>query len=300
MMLSGVLLGCVWLQVADLQRSLEFYQWLGFRVGIVRPPVAVLTTANPDEAILLLIERSGAPPQPSDAVGLYHVAFLLPSEQDLAEFLLFALQQGIPLEGASDHRVSQALYLSDPDGNGIEIYADRPRQAWELRLGEVWMTTEPLDIRRLLQVARQPWRGMPEGTRVGHVHFRVASLEEAEAFLSGVLGFAVTLRSYPGARFFAADGYHHHVGANTWGRPTRMPPREAAGIRLWSLGIGEATWQEQREHWRRHPAYRAGDDAWVLLHDPWGSSVLLARLSALPRTPEAVFRMFNQLREVLP
>lgn len=299
-MLYGIALGCIWLQVADMERALEFYQRLGFRLGLLNPPVAVLTSLDTNQALILLWERPGARPQPPDATGLYHVAFRLPSEHDLAEFLAYALQESIPLEGAADHSVSQALYLRDPDGNGIEIYADRPQQEWQRRNGSIWMDTRPLNIRTLLSKARREWRGMPAGTRVGHVHFRVASLDEAEEFLHRQLGFAVTLREYPGARFFAADGYHHHVGTNTWGYPRRKPLRDGVGLRLWSVGVAQPGWQEYAALFRQLPSVVAVQPEWLLLRDPWGSALLLGVQSALPVTPEGVVGMFHQISEVLP
>ncbi|MCS6966807.1 MAG: VOC family protein [Candidatus Kapabacteria bacterium] len=300
-MLAGVMLGCVWLQVAELQRSIEFYQRLGFRVGLLQPPVAILTSSDTNNALILLWERPGTRPRPPRTVGLYHVAFCLPSEDDLAAFLAYALRVGIPLDGASDHWVSAAVYLTDPDGNGIEIYADRPKETWRSAEGKIRMETYPLDVGALLREAQQPWLEMPVGTRVGHVHFRVASLEEAEEFLSDVVGLAVTSRQYLGARFFAADGYHHHVATNTWASSTALPPNDAAGLRLWSIGVGnQVEWYAVGARLRRSQDAIHVGESWLLLRDPWGSLLLIAERSMLPVTPEAVLRMFNQLREVLP
>lgn len=300
-MLAGVLLGVVWLQVAELQRSLAFYQRLGFRVAVLEPPVAILTAADRERALLLLWERSGTRPLQQTEAGLYHVAFRLPSESQLGALVEFVLQDSLLrafVEGASDHVVSQAFYMRDPDGNGLEFYADRERRLWQRVDGELLMDTRPLDVPSLLRQVQQPWNGMPEGTEVGHMHFRVLSLQEAEAFLHELLGFAVTLRRYPGARFFAADGYHHHVGTNIWGSPGKLPAAEAATVRLWSVGVREpAVWAQlsQRLHLR---ASAVGP--WLLLPDPWGSTLVLSPASSLPTTPEAVWRMFNQLHEVLP
>lgn len=301
-MLTGIVFGVVCLQVADLQRSLEFYQRLGFRVGLLEPPVAILTAADRERALLLLWERPGTRPLQQAEAGLYHVAFRLPSESFLAAFLAFVLQDSLlrsAVEGASDHLVSQALYLRDPDGNGVEISADREPHLWQRADGEILMDTRPLDMPALLRQVREPWSGMPAGTRIGHLHFRVLSLPEAEAFLHELLGFAVTLRRYPGARFFAADGYHHHLGTNVWGHPRKLPPAEAAGVRLWSLGIGEpAAWAELVRRLRPLPRTTVRG-SWLLLQDPWGSTLLVSETSALPTTPEAVWRMFNQCAEVL-
>ncbi len=147
--------------------------------------------------------------------GLFHTAFLLPDRRALARWVVHAASQGVRLQGASDHLVSEAIYLADPEGNGIEAYADKPREVWPTEAGRVRMATERLDFEALARDADGPWTGAPEGTVVGHVHLQVGEVAEAERFYSGTLGFPVTTR-YPGAAFFGAGGYHHHLAANVW------------------------------------------------------------------------------------
>ncbi len=147
--------------------------------------------------------------------GLFHTAFLMPDRPALARWLRHAADTGLRLQGASDHLVSEALYLSDPEGNGIEVYVDRPRSAWHDATGAIKMATEALDLNALVQDADGPWSAAPEGLVVGHVHLQVGAVPEAEAFYSGTLGLPVMAR-YPGAAFYGSGGYHHHIATNVW------------------------------------------------------------------------------------
>lgn len=180
--------------------------------------------AEPGGTILLALSRGAATPA-GVGPGLYHVALLVPRRRDLARALAGLRAAGWPLQGAADHTVSEALYLADPDGHGIEIYADRPRAAWRRSDGELVMGTERLDLRRLLAEGTDDTEsagaGLPAGTVVGHIHLSVGDLDAAEQLFAGQLGMEVTVRSYPGALFLAYDGYHHHVGANVWWRGHR-------------------------------------------------------------------------------
>lgn len=184
--------------------------------------------------------------------GLFHTAFLLPSFAALGSWLLHASELKTPILGASDHWVSEALYLADPEGNGIEIYADRPRERWTRRGGEVIMPSERLDHAALASCG-QPWSGAPASTIVGHVHLQVGDVDAAEAFLTERLGLHLTHR-YPGGRFFAWDDYHHHLAANVWNsrgaRPRSTPVTGVAEIvilppasnRLREAGLVEDPW----------------------------------------------------------
>jgi catechol 2,3-dioxygenase len=206
------------LRVADLAHVQAFYQdVLGF-VPLVAAPGAV-TLAPPGASIGLLVLHAApnAPPRPRGAAGLFHVAFLYPDRTAWARALRRLLELDVPI-GSADHGVSEALYLSDPEGNGIELYADRPPEAWPPRTpdGQLTMYSEALDIPSVLAEAHEPGPLLPATTRIGHVHLSVAELEHAERFYGDALGFTVTQRSYPGALFLGRDGYHHHVGANTW------------------------------------------------------------------------------------
>lgn len=247
-------IGYVHLQVRDLGHSLAFYRdLLGFR-EIEREGSTVLlsATGSPPPA-LVLTERPGARPRPPRTTGLYHVAIRLPTRRDLARVFRRLFEHEWPFQGFSDHGVSEALYLSDPDGNGLELYRDRPRAQWPWRQGRLAMVTKPLDVEDLLREATaDPWDGLPAGTDIGHIHLHVADLEEAEAFYSGILGLTVTQRDYPGARFFAAGGYHHHIGTNTWaGRGAPPPPPDVVGLRAFTLVVpDEGAWVGIRERAR--------------------------------------------------
>ena len=210
-------IGRVRLQVSDLTRSVAFYtDVLGFVASPSESGVAVLAAAD-GVPLIELHERKGARPVPRHGrLGLYHFAILLPDRQALSRFVAHLGQVGA-YAGSADHLVSEALYLADPDGLGIEVYADRPRAQWKTNGREIAMATEPLDLRALVRASGgEPWAGMPAGTTIGHVHFHVATLGEAEAFYHRVLGLDKVVWSYPGALFFSVGGYHHHVGTNTW------------------------------------------------------------------------------------
>ncbi|MFO7262005.1 MAG: VOC family protein [bacterium] len=229
-------LGHVRLRVRDLDNVLDFYQRvLGLRIIERDGDVASLSASGAAPPLLVLEGRPGAPPRPFRSTGLYHFAILLPDRRALAQALLRLARRRWPLQGASDHLVSEALYLADPEGNGIELYADRPRESWPIRPdGEIAMATEPLDLDGLLREAG-PDEGddapLHPGAVVGHIHLNVSDLAASEAFYHGVLGFDVTTRSYPGALFLAAGGYHHHIGTNIWaGRGAPRPPEGAAGL----------------------------------------------------------------------
>jgi catechol 2,3-dioxygenase len=212
-------LGPVSLIVSDLARSQAFYQGaLGLAARELDDGGVALGVPGAPPLVALYGDAA-APALDRRATGLYHLAILLPSRADLGHALYRLGQARWPLDGASDHLVSEALYLSDPDGNGVEIYRDRPRDQWRYDGDQLQMATLPLDLRAIVaelgpDPAPQPT--VPPGTAMGHVHLQVADIDDAEAFYHGVLGFDVTVRGYPGALFVSAGGYHHHLGLNTW------------------------------------------------------------------------------------
>jgi catechol 2,3-dioxygenase len=214
---SDARLGGVRVRVADRGPAVDFYAGaLGFTVLEEDHTTTLLGTTS-GEALLVLESVPGAPPRPPGTTGLFHVAFLLPRRADLGAMIRRVRDAGVPFQGFADHNVSEAAYLSDPAGNGIELCVDRSRHLWGSPGGEIVMTTQALDVPALLAATPGPAPALPEGTRVGHVHLRVSTLEAAEAFYVHRLGMAVTTRRYPGALFFSAGGYHHHVAANVWG-----------------------------------------------------------------------------------
>lgn len=232
-------LGYVHLTVSDLERALAFYQHsLGFQVHRRQAGTAYLGAGRED--LLALTERPGAIRVPHRS-GLYHFAILVPSRLALARSLANLIETETKLEGGSDHLVSEALYLADPDGNGIEIYRDRPRSAWEYAHGVLRMGVDPLDYRAILAESQndpQPWSGLHPDTVLGHMHLHVAHIPEAEAFYTQVLGFGLVLRYHGAASFFSAGGYHHHLGVNTWnGVGVPPPPPDAVGLRYFVVQL---------------------------------------------------------------
>lgn len=223
--------GPVRLRIASLERSLGFYRdLLGLRV-VDDNDGSVALAAGDAPAIITLVERPAVRHRAEGTPGLYHYALLYPDRLDLARALLRMFERRVPFQGFADHGVSEAAYLADPDGIGIELAADRPREQWRNENGELVMYTHALNVTDLLRrVDGDPWTGAPEALRIGHVHLHVADLDAAESFYDGVLGFDVTSRNYPGARFLAAGGYHHHLGINTWARGSRPPDDAVAGL----------------------------------------------------------------------
>jgi catechol 2,3-dioxygenase len=234
-------MGPVELVVADLDRTLDYWQ----RVVGVRVLARDGHTASDgaDGELVRFVEEPGAEPDHGHT-GLYHVALLVPDRPSLARWLAHAARERFELTGLSDHAVSEAIYLRDPDHHGIEIYADRPRELWE---GQVFqqMTTMPLDVQALFgeldDPEAEPFDGLPDGTVMGHVHLRVADVPKTVEFYNGVLGMGVMAQLGPAAAFLSAGGYHHHVGANTWeSRGASPAPPGAATLRHATIVLPDA------------------------------------------------------------
>ena len=226
-------LGPVYLTVSDLERSLDFYKnSLGFQIHRSEDSIAYLGAGDSD---LLVLHQVSDAIRARATTGLYHFAILVPSRQDLAKALRLIVETGTQVQGFADHLVSEAIYLPDPDGIGIEIYRDRPRHEWPYDRDQLRMGTEHLDTESLLADADGrdgDWEGLATGTRVGHIHLHVANIAEAEAFYTGVLGFDLVQRYGPAAAFFSVGGYHHHIGINTWmGEGAPPPPPGSLGLR---------------------------------------------------------------------
>ncbi|HWM14196.1 MAG TPA: VOC family protein [Gaiellaceae bacterium] len=272
-------MGPVHLTVADLERSLSFYRAaVGLEVREQWTGRASLGAGN--QELLALVEEPGARPAPRHT-GLFHFALLVPERADLARWLAHAARERVPLAGMSDHYVSEAVYLGDPDGHGIEIYADRPRDVWEGRV-MARMTTEPLDVNGLLaeldDPATVPFDGLAAGTVMGHVHLQVASTEDAVAFYRDVLGFEVMAELVPSAAFFGAGGYHHHVGANTWrSRGATPPPPGSAALRHATIVLPSSS-ERDRVAARVADAGQEPEavDGGIRIRDPSGIALVLA------------------------
>lgn len=234
---AGIELGPLSLTIQDLSRSLEFYQGvLGMNLIGDGGSTASLSFDERKTHLELVENRQAALPR--GRTGLYHFALLVPFRTALANTLKHLLESDYPLAGASDHGVSEALYLSDPDGNGIEIYCDRPQEEWPIRNGELRMDTRPLDAQGLLRQSGGEWSGLDPQTVLGHVHLKVASIQEAEAFYVDLLGFQLMQRYGPSAAFVSAGGYHHHIGFNTWESAGAEPaPEDGVGLQWFGLNL---------------------------------------------------------------
>lgn len=235
-------IGLVELQISELGRSERFYtEALGFRAFDRESGRLLLSATGRRPIHLALVERPGAVPKPPRSTGLFHLAIRYPTRRALARALKRLTDLGWPLQGFSDHRVSEAIYLADPDGLGLELYRDRPRESWPMRGNQVAMTTEPLDLPDLMATlpdAPESWEGIDPGADIGHVHLQVPDLESARKFYHLDLGLDVTQENYAGALFLSAGGYHHHVGLNVWaGRGAPPPPENAVGLRAFSFRV---------------------------------------------------------------
>jgi catechol 2,3-dioxygenase len=266
------------LTVADLDRSIAFYTGpLGFQVLAREGGEATLGAGG--TPLLRLTELRGAHPWPGYATGLYHFAILLPTRADLGRWLRNWLQHGYPVPGQGDHLVSEALYLSDPDGNGIEVYRDRPRSEWQYEGDQVKMASLPVDIRGLLALAEHEgvaWSGFPAGTTVGHMHLQVGDIPQAAAFYRDVLGFDL-VAAMPSALFVSAGGYHHHIGLNTWhSRGASPAPEGTAGLRDFTIDFAD---DPARAAVIERVANANGsiewDDSVAVIRDPWQNTLRL-------------------------
>lgn len=266
----------VHLQVADLERSLQFYTGvIGLEVLDVGSGSAHLGVADRAIPIVSLVERRGARPiGPHTRLGLYHFAILLPSRASLGRCLLQLAEANLRVASA-DHWVSEALYLSDPDGLGIELYADRPRESWPREHGRVQMATVRLDLRALAASGRDlPWVGLPAGTTLGHVHLHVGEMEAARAFYGEEgLGFR-TMFELPGALFVSAGGYHHHLGLNTWAEGAPSPDEDVARLIVWDLLVpGAAAADDATSRLTNAGHDVAREDGGWMARDPWGTAL---------------------------
>ncbi len=267
--------GAVRLLVSDLARSVRYYEDVLGMTALARSGgAASLGPAGATRPLIELESRPGTrPSSPRAALGLYHFAILLPERADLGRFVQHLASLG-ERAGMADHFVSEAVYLTDPDGLGIEVYADRPRGAWKQQGRELFMTTEPLDVPDLANAGGDiPWQGMPAGTVMGHVHLHVGDLDEAAAFYHAALGFDKVVWSYPGALFMSAGGYHHHLGTNTWSRGP-SPAADQARLLSWDLMVPRAEDAAEAARALASSGYSVDDEAGAFrAADPWGTAL---------------------------
>lgn len=278
------ILGPIVLRTADRIRLVNFYtEVIGLRVLPLEAKTEDVVALGVDEGkpLVVLTEKINATSSPARTTGLYHFAILVPTRLVLARSLARLNDVGYPLQGASDHLVSEALYLADPDGNGIEIYVDRPRDSWQWDDGQVDLATLPLDVNNLLaelEPTSASWTGLPKNTCIGHIHLHVGDLEEAEMFYIHKLGFEQTARYGPSATFISAGGYHHHIGMNTWkGVGAPFPPADAVGMQEFTIYLPDKpAYEALRDHLDEAELSMVETDAGIVLQDPSNLRIVLS------------------------
>ena len=236
------------LKVKDLVASLYFYsELMGFKIIAQTKNSAQLSANGSLPYILQLTEDKNAIHKPNGTTGLFHVAIRLPNRAELARVFLRLFSNKIKFQGFSDHLVSEAIYLQDPDENGLELYADRPREEWPYNMGQVEMATLPLNLNTITDELkdRHEWSGIHPETDIGHIHLCVSDIKKAQNFYSFILGMNVTNSAYNGAMFFSAGGYHHHIGANVWSSRNGSPsPQNSVGLLSYTIAVPDREYIE--------------------------------------------------------
>lgn len=270
--------GHVELKVTNLESSIEFYtEVIGFQILEQSERKAILT-ADGNTGLLTLVRPENVRPKQANTTGLYHFALLLPNRVDLAKVIQHFSEHNIRI-GASDHLVSEALYLNDPDGNGIEIYVDRPSSTWTWANGEVNMTVDPLDAQKVMdELGNESWGGLPAGTVIGHIHLHVSELKKTEEFYTKGLGFDIVSRFGEQALFISTGDYHHHIGLNTWaGVGASKPAENSVGLNFFILTLPSEDAREKVIDRLQGLGYeiQRQDGIWVT-EDPSGNHIQLS------------------------
>lgn len=264
-------IGRVALKVADLEKMTHFYQEV---IGLqILDQTAAQSTLGVGNTVLLELHKVQNPLPVTPKTGLYHVAFLLPSRKDLGNTLRHYLQTNAPLIGASDHGYSEALYLNDPEGNGIEVYHDKPQSEWDIREdGEIVGITLEMDAEGVVAAGDGTWEGFLVGTTVGHVHLKVADLLQTEKFFTEVLGLSLKNNFGHQAKFFATGDYHHHVGSNIWmGKNIPAMTEQDLGLDYFSFLVPDQAELDRLEnHWKNQIEYTKDENGSLWLVDPNG------------------------------
>lgn len=275
---SNTFVNHVHLIVKNLEQSKTFYEdILGFEVLDEEGETARLT-ADGKQPLITIEQNETALPKTSGTTGLFHFAILLPSRNALGDFLHHLIKMEWPVQGGADHQFSEAIYLSDPDGHGIEVYADRAPEVWAWQDGELPLISDPLDTDSLLKTGdKHSWTGLPEQTVMGHIHLHVADLREAKDFYCNGLGFDITIPFRHRALFISTEGYHHHIGLNTWqGEGTPAPASNRVRMKSFSMMFSN---QEERQRTvqqlKEIGASVTEDDGVVMTTDPSENIVLL-------------------------
>lgn len=236
------------IRVNDLGRTLDFYnEFIGLKVIETAGNSVFLSATGESPYILGLHGDKDAVKEPRGTTGLFHTAIRLPSRKELARVFLRLFERKVKFQGFSDHIVSEAIYLADPEGNGVELYADRPMEEWRYRMGQVEMDTLPLNLNTITDELddRDVWNGIHEDTDIGHIHLNVSDLYKAQEVYSMVLGFNITNSTYQGALFFGAGGYHHHIGSNIWSSKNGKPAAEnSAGLTGFTIKMPDKKYLE--------------------------------------------------------
>lgn len=268
-------IGAVTLAVRDLDALTRFYRDI-IGLGILSETESAVQLGTGDATRLVLRRDPNARSRDPREAGLFHTAFLLPDRSDLGAWLLHAERHGIALTGGADHLVSEAVYLDDPEGNGIEIYVDRPASAWPRASdGSVVMRNERLDQAGIVGAATRPWSAMPAAACVGHVHLQVGDLGAAERFYANLLGFDVMCR-YPGALFLGSGGYHHQLAGNVWNsRGAAVRSEGRTGLAEVVLLVDRPTLASTGDRLREADAPLGADDGALVVRDPWGMALRL-------------------------
>lgn len=267
--------GYVELNVSNLDQSIQFYtEMIGFKV-LNREANSATLTANGVDPQLSLIEEEDAVERPVGTTGLFHFAILVPTRQDLALALVHLSESGYPVQGGSDHQYSEALYLADPDNNGIEIYVDRDPNLWERDGNGGYVGgTFPLDVENLLtEIQVAEWNGLPSGTRIGHMHLQVAEIQESEKFYVDALGFDIVAKDTH-MLFVSKDAYHHHIGMNIWmGKGLPAPPENALGLRHYTIHFTEEEYKTAKENLDSLGYTYTEDNNEITVKDPSGTNI---------------------------
>jgi len=272
-------IGAVGLKVRDLDRVTGFYRdVLGLTVLDRDKDRAALGAGG--VAFVHLEHEPGAKSDDPREAGLYHTAFLMPTRADLARWLLHVARHKVPLTGASDHAVSEAFYLDDPEGNGVEVYCDRPAKTWEWTGPDLKITTDPLDVDSILREvpSSTTYAAAPEGLRIGHVHLRVGDVARAEAFYRAALGLDVTRRRH-GATFLSSGRYHHHIAANVWhSAGAARRDAERSGLSWLSLEAADAAaFDTAKSRLAQAGVELAALPARIAAADPWGTRLRITQ-----------------------
>ncbi len=264
------------LTVNNMEQQLHFYtDVMGLKIRHELGDQVVLGTTHKDIVVLRNYPNAK---KSLRTTGLFHLAILLPTREELASWLKHYLSLGYQLEGAADHGVSEALYLSDPEGNGIEMYTDRPHNTWTFRGDKIKMVTKYLDVQNLLEVAADSFSKLSVQTTLGHIHLRVSDLKEAKAFYVDLLGFDLMQDDYAGALFVSAGGYHHHIGMNTWNSAGATPPlSNTLGLHSYTIALpNKVELENLASHLSETEYPMKGVSEGLELHDPFGLKVIFS------------------------